>query len=129
MFEVEIIKASDVTKAVVETQRLLQSNGFKLSTAVLVATAVSELARNALIYAGSGTVELGMLTNSGRFGFQVVVKDDGPGIDDVELAFQSGYSTKGTLGLGLPGVRHIMDEVEVDRDRPKGCQITARKWQ
>ncbi len=129
MSQFKILDAYDVTKAVVETQRLLESNGFKLATAVLVATAVSELARNALIYAGGGTVDLGMLTNSGRHGFEVVVKDEGPGIDDVDLAFQSGYSTKGTLGLGLPGVRRIMDEVEVDRNRLNGCKITARKWQ
>lgn len=124
----EIERESDVARAVVAAQQLLQTLGFDRSRSFLVATAVSELARNIFVHAGAGRITLGRLVENDRAGFEVVAEDDGPGIADYDLAFTDGYSTGQSLGLGLPGVRRIMDEVEFDAGRKPGTRIAARKW-
>lgn len=124
----EIEEESDVARAVVAAQRYLQDLGFDRSRGFLVATAVSELARNIFVHAGAGRITLGRLDEDDRLGFEVVAEDEGPGIADYELAFTDGYSTGQSLGLGLPGVRRIMDEVEFDASRESGTRIAARTW-
>src|SRR5262245_15812609 len=94
----------------------------------LVATAISELARNILLYARKGEVILGIVERNGNVGIAVVARDDGPGILDVQRAMQVGFSTSGSLGLGLPGVRRLMDEFEIVSKVGEGTIVTARKW-
>ena len=125
---IEIARESDVARAVVEAQRVLNEVGFDRSRTFLVATAVSELARNIFLYAGKGRITVSHLAHDDRAGFEVVAEDEGPGIADYDLAFTDGYSTGQTLGLGLPGVRRIMDDIEFDADRAVGTRIVARKW-
>jgi serine/threonine-protein kinase RsbT len=99
-----------------------------LTDQALIATAISELARNIVLYARSGEVRVDTLTNGGRRGLIVVARDDGPGIPDIERALEPGFSTSGGLGLGLPGVRRLMDELKVESKRGRGTTVTARKW-
>lgn len=125
---IEIRTEADVARSVVAAQRLARSLGFKTAQSFLAATAVSELARNIFQYAGQGNIRLSQLSDGERVGLQVEAEDHGPGIADIELAMTEGYSTGNTLGLGLPGVRRIMDELDFDADREVGTRIVGRKW-
>ena len=102
--------------------------GFAATDVVLITTAISELARNIMLYARDGEITLGRTNGKDPEGIIVVARDEGPGIADIELAMQSGYSTSGSLGLGLPGVRRLMDEVTVDSTVGKGTTVVAKKW-
>ena len=94
----------------------------------LIATAISEVARNIVEYAGSGEVRIGAIAKGGRTGVMVVASDQGPGIPDIELALRDGFSTGKSLGLGLPGARRLMDEFDIVSEVGKGTTITMRKW-
>jgi serine/threonine-protein kinase RsbT len=101
--------------------------GFSPADLALVATAISELARNILQHAKQGQIVLRLLENSPR-GIVVVARDEGPGIADVDLAMQDGYSTGGGLGLGLPGAKRLMDEFDIVTEVGKGTVVTTKKW-
>ncbi len=102
--------------------------GFLSTDLAVVATAVSELARNIVRYAARGEIVLRLVDDSGKRGVEVLAADAGPGIPDVALAMREGFSTSGGLGLGLPGVRRIMDEFEIRSVLGRGTTVTARKW-
>jgi serine/threonine-protein kinase RsbT len=101
--------------------------GFDAPAVAKVSTVVSELGRNILKYAGQGDVLLKELPGPPR-GIEVVVSDRGPGIEDVEVALQDHFSSGGTLGLGLPGVRRLADEFDIQSAPGKGTRVTFRKW-
>ena len=94
----------------------------------MIATAISELARNIVLYAGRGEIHLEIIEDGDKQGVQVIAADSGPGISNVEQAMQDGYSTSGSLGLGLPGVRRLMDEMKIQSEVGKGTTVRARKW-
>ena len=121
----------DVVSARRQGRILAEQLGFSVSEATLVATAISELARNIVLYAGSGEIRVGRVDGDGRCGIEIVAKDSGPGIADTALATNAGYSTSGGLGLGLglPGVRRIMDEFQIDSEPEKGTMVKVIKWQ
>jgi serine/threonine-protein kinase RsbT len=102
--------------------------GFSAVDATFIATAVSELARNILAYARRGEIILQAIHGSSRVGFQVTASDNGPGIPDLHQAMRDGFSTSGSLGLGLPGVRRLMDEFEISSQAGHGTQVVVRKW-
>src|SRR5574342_17922 len=103
--------------------------GFQAVDLTLSATAISELARNIVHYARHGEIVLSIIDNrNGKRGLLVIARDDGPGIPNVSRALQDGYSTSGSLGLGLPGARRLMDEFEIVSGPSSGTTITARKW-
>ena len=102
--------------------------GFPTTTATIVATAISELARNILLYAGRGEIVLLSIEQGARRGLAVQARDEGPGIPDVSMAMQDGYSTSGRLGLGLPGVRRLMDEFEVRSRVGEGTVVIGKIW-
>ena len=102
--------------------------GFSSTDLTLLATAISEVARNITTYAGEGEVLLRVLHDGGRAGIEVVASDQGPGITDVELAMQDGYTTGNGLGLGLPGTRRLVDEFELDTEPGSGTRIRLVKW-
>src|SRR5262245_30609891 len=118
----------DVLTAREQGRTLSQRIGLSGSSPTLVATAISELARNILLYAREGEMILGIVERNGTVGVAVVARDDGPGIRDVERAMQVGFSTSGSLGLGLPGVRRLMDEFTIVSEVGKGTTVTTRKW-
>jgi serine/threonine-protein kinase RsbT len=119
---------ADIVTARQEGRRLASALTFSPSDLTVIAAAISEVARNIYAYAGQGRIELALVERNGRRGIQVVARDDGPGIADIDLALQDGYSTSGSLGLGLPGVRRLMDEFELQSAPSAGTTVTMRKW-
>lgn len=101
---------------------------FSPTDATLIATAISELARNILAYARKGEITLGPILASGRQGILIVASDDGPGIHDINQALRDGFSTSGSLGLGLPGVRRLMDEFQITSRPGHGTKVAVKKW-
>jgi serine/threonine-protein kinase RsbT len=120
--DLDIIRARQIGRA--EAAKL----GFSSTDLTLVATAISELARNIVMYAGAGEIILRLVRLAEKRGIVVIAQDQGPGIADVEQALQDGYSTSRSLGLGLPGVRRLMDEFEVKSQVGEGTIVTIRKW-
>jgi serine/threonine-protein kinase RsbT len=102
--------------------------GFSSGDATLIATAISELARNIVAYAGKGRITLKEVNGLNRQGISVVASDEGPGIPDVRQALRDGFSTSGSLGLGLPGVRRLMDEFEITSQPGRGTTVVVKKW-
>ena len=102
--------------------------GFGITDVTRIITAASELARNVFLYAGSGVVRCRVLNRSDKVGLELVVEDQGPGIADIEQAMQPGYTTGKGLGLGLPGAKRLMDEMEIESEVGKGTKITVKKW-
>ena len=119
---------ADVVTARQEARTLGASLGFSSTDLTLLATAISEIARNITTYAGEGEVALRVVTEAGRRGVEVVASDDGPGIADVELAMQDGYTTGNGLGLGLPGTRRLVDDFELRTEPGSGTTIRLVKW-
>lgn len=102
--------------------------GFTNIDLALIATAISELTRNIITYAQKGTLLIEMIQEPGKKGILVTSKDQGPGIESIELALQDGYSTTNSLGLGLPGVRRLMDEFAIESKLGEGTTVTVKKW-
>ena len=102
--------------------------GFSGVDLTLIATAISEMARNIAVYTGEGEIVLDAIQDGSKQGILVVARDEGPGIPDVERALQDGFSTGQSLGLGLPGARRLMDELEVASQAGKGTSVTMKKW-
>ena|SRR5712664_300494 len=127
---VSIDSGADIVSARQKGRELAGQCGFPSTELAVVATAISELARNIVRYAVRGEITLRLIDNGtgGKKGIEVVAADDGPGIPDLTLAMQDGYSTSGSLGLGLPGVRRLMDDFEITSEFGKGTMVTVRKW-
>ena len=102
--------------------------GFSSTDQALIATAISELARNIVLYARQGDLRVGPIENGGRRGIELVAHDDGPGIANVERALETGYSTSGGLGLGLPGVKRLVDDLEIISAPGRGTTVRATIW-
>ena len=125
---VPITTDMDVVVARQKGREIAAGHGFSGTDQTLIATAISELARNIVSYAGRGEITLGAIEDAGRRGILVVARDDGPGIPDIPLAMSDGYSTGKSLGLGLPGARRLMDEFELTSTPGAGTTVTMRKW-
>jgi serine/threonine-protein kinase RsbT len=119
---------SDIVLARQEGRALAAEVGLANSDLTLVATAISEIARNIVDYANAGDIEVRSVKQDGRYGLVVVARDEGPGIADVALAMQDGYSTGNSLGLGLPGARRLMDEFEIESNVGRGTTVRMTKW-
>lgn len=118
----------DAIRAALESTRYAQDVGFAETPSRLIATAVSELARNILKYAHSGEIRLRRVEGSSGSGVEVCATDRGPGIADVDAAMSDHFSTGNTLGLGLPGVRRLMDDFSLESTPGQGTCVTAIKW-
>ncbi len=128
--EVQIAIGSDedLVPARAQGRALADSLGFSRTDATLIATAISEIARNILVHAGAGEVRLKPAREDRRSGVVVEASDEGPGIRDLEAALREGYGTKGGLGLGLPGARRIMDDFEIETAAGSGTIVRMTKW-
>jgi serine/threonine-protein kinase RsbT len=102
--------------------------GFSQTELTLIATAISEIARNMLIYARGGELELLRVEDSGRRGMSIVARDRGPGIPDITSAMRDGYTTGHGLGLGLPGAKRLMDEFDIQSTVGVGTTVCMTKW-
>lgn len=124
---IPIVGDADIVAARQRARELAAEAGFTGVDLTVIATAVSEMARNIVRFAGSGEVSVRLLDKPRR-GVRVIVRDTGPGIPDVNQALQDGYSTDEGLGLGLPGARRLMDEFVVESERGTGTTVTMTKW-
>jgi serine/threonine-protein kinase RsbT len=125
---VAINSDQDIVTARQRGRTLATELGFATGDATLIATAISELARNIVSYARRGEITLKIVDGSGRQGILVIASDDGPGIPDIRQALRDGFSTSGSLGIGLPGVRRLMDEFEITSQPGRGTIVAVKKW-
>jgi serine/threonine-protein kinase RsbT len=125
---VAIISDRDIVAARQKGRAMARDFGFSQGDATLIATAISELARNIITYAKEGMITMNVIYTSKREGLLIVASDEGPGISDIPLALRDGFSTSGSLGIGLPGVRRLMDEFAIESQPGHGTTITVTKW-
>jgi serine/threonine-protein kinase RsbT len=125
---VEIACAADIVTARERGRALAGGLGFGGSDLTIVATVISELARNIIEYATTGTIMLETIERNGRAGLGIQAVDQGPGIEDIARALSAGSPTGSGLGLGLSGVRRMVDEFEVASRPGQGTTVTVRKW-
>ncbi len=117
----------DIVRARRSARDLASRVGFSRTDLTMIATAVSEIARNIVRFAGNGELVIELL-DSPRVGVRIVARDTGPGISDIARALTDGYSTYQGLGLGLPGARRLMDEFSVISEVDRGTTVTMTKW-
>jgi len=125
---IPIERELDVVTARHKGRELAAAVGFSTTDQTLLATAISEVARNIVSYAGRGSISLFEVHESGRRGITIIAQDEGPGIANPDLAMRDGYSTGNSLGLGLPGARRLVDEFELDTQVGAGTRVTLKKW-
>ena len=118
----------DVVQARQQGREVAANAGFTSGDQTVIAAAISEIARNILMYAKRGEIVLSVVANGDRQGVVVIARDQGPGIRDIARALQDGYSTSGGLGLGLPGAKRLMDEFELTSAVGQGTTVTMKKW-
>ena len=125
---VHVSSDSDVVAAREKGRELSARLGFSSIDLTLIVTAISEVARNILLYAREGDIVLRLDNHDGHRGIVVEARDEGPGIPDLDLAMRDSYSTGNGLGLGLPGARRLMDEFEIQSELSKGTTVVMKKW-
>jgi serine/threonine-protein kinase RsbT len=125
---VRIDSDADLVTARAEGRAMAERLGFPAPDPTLIATAISEVARNIVVHVGQGEIVLRPFEERDRYGLVVVADDEGPGIRDVDAAIRDDYSGRGGLGLGLPGARRLMDDFEIVSAPDTGTTVTMRKW-
>jgi serine/threonine-protein kinase RsbT len=123
----EIVSDKDVVSARQLGRELAAEFGFSPGDQTVIAAAISEIARNILMYARRGEVSFELVNDSARSGITVTARDEGPGIPDVTRALMDGYSTSGGLGLGLPGAKRLMDEFDIVTGAGRGTTVRMSK--
>lgn len=125
---IAIDAVADIVTARQRGREMALRLGFSETESTLIATIISELARNIVLYAQNGEIKLERATAKDRRGLIITCRDNGPGIPDIQRAMVGGYSTSGGLGLGLCGVQRMVDELDIDTKVGKGTTIVAKKW-
>jgi serine/threonine-protein kinase RsbT len=125
---IQIETSTDIVRVRRKVREIATTLGFSITDVARIVTAASELARNIVQFAGSGVMQWTILRRNELIGIQLIFVDKGPGIPDVELAMREGYSSGNGLGMGLPGVKKLMDEMEVKSKIGKGTKIKIIKW-
>jgi serine/threonine-protein kinase RsbT len=126
--QIAIHSDADIIMVRQQARMLAKELGFSTSDLTLIATAISELARNIVEYAQQGEISLSQVKQGENRGLVIVARDGGPGIANIEKAMQDGYSTGRGLGLGLPGTKRLMDEFEITSGVNQGTTVKAKKW-
>lgn len=125
---IDIITEWDIVAARQIGRNVAKEIGFGTVDQARITTAISELARNIYLYARAGEIVIEHLQDEGKTGISITATDKGPGIDDVRRVMEDGYSTSGGLGAGLPGVRRLMDHIEIQSSMGKGTTVKVEKW-
>lgn len=125
---IAINTSDDIVAARKAGHRLALELGFSLTDVTMIATAISEIARNITSYAGHGEVRVAVADREGRTALVVRAEDEGPGIADIDRAMEDGYTTGRGLGMGLPGARRLMDRLIVESSLGRGTVIEMWKW-
>jgi len=128
VFRVYLRDSSDVAVARGRVRELAYAQGFPANAVEALATAVSEVARNVIVHAGSGEMLLGIEKNANRIGIVAIARDDGPGISNIDEAMRDGHTTGDGLGLGLPSARRLVDDFELRSVVNQGTTVTLKKW-
>jgi len=126
--KIPIESDSDLLAARQEARAIAFELGFSLTAVVGIVTALSEMTRNMLTYAGRGELLIEPVRDGDRSGILISARDEGPGIPDLQKAMMDGYSTSGGLGMGLPGIKRLMDSFEIRTEPEKGTTVIVRKW-
>ncbi|GIN78598.1 serine/threonine protein kinase [Bacillus paralicheniformis] len=125
---VKILTEWDIVAARQLGRNVAKELGFGTVDQARITTAISELARNIYLYAGKGRICIEQVQEEGKKGLKIVAEDEGPGIADIKKVMEDGFSTSGGLGAGLPGVKRLMDQFELNSDAENGTDIQAIKW-
>ena len=126
---ITLFDQSDKEQVIMTARCLAVEAGFDETNQVLIVTAASELATNIVKYAKEGEVILKIIQRDRQLGIEMIARDDGPGIRDIEQVMQDNFSTsKGSLGLGLPSVQRIMDEFKIESQPGHGTIVSTLKW-
>src|SRR6266540_3075712 len=125
---VPIRSPADIVTARQQGRALASLVGFSNSNLTIIATAISEIARNIVEYAKEGEVTIRLIDDSRNRGVEIVAADHGPGIADISMVMRDGYSTGKGLGIGLPGARRLMDDFEITSEVGKGTTVKMTKW-
>jgi len=126
--QVEVSSVADIVAARQKGRALAMELGFDGSDLTMIATAISEIARNIVDHAKRGTITFTPTHRNGARGILIVAKDDGPGIRDVTQAMQYGFSSGNGLGVGLPGAKWLMDDFDIRSELGRGTVVTMKKW-
>jgi serine/threonine-protein kinase RsbT len=126
--EVRIEAESDIAVARRAIREIATQLGFGATETARIVTAASELGRNVFKYAGKGAMQWKTLSNNGVRGLELRFEDQGPGISDIDQAMREGYSTGKGLGMGLPGAKRLMDEMDIRSEVGRGTTVTVKKW-
>lgn len=124
---VAITSDEDLVSARAQGRAIAERLGFPRPDPTLIATAISEIARNIVVHVGEGEIVLRSIEDTNRYGLMVIAIDEGSGIRDVEAALRDDYSGRGGLGLGIPGARRLMDDFTIESDAG-GTTVTMTKW-
>lgn len=125
---VRIQNSADIVAARQQGRALASIAGFSHSNLTIIATAISEVARNIVEYAKEGEVIITLIDDANKKGVEIVATDEGPGIPDVSTVMRDGFSTGKGLGIGLPGARRLMDEFAIASVVGTGTIVTMKKW-
>lgn len=117
---------------VVAARRVVSDGAHEIGLTTLdrtkVVTAASELARNTVVHGRGGCMYMEIVRSGSRRGIRLVFKDKGPGIADIDRALQDGYSTGGSMGMGLPGARRLVNEFAITSTPGAGTSVTIVRW-
>ncbi|QXI08681.1 anti-sigma regulatory factor [Pseudomonas tensinigenes] len=118
----------DVVLARQTARKLATECGMRLIDLTKMVTAVSELARNTMVYGGGGDMDWQILDEDHKVGLRLTFRDEGPGIPDLKLAMTDGWTSGSGMGLGLTGAKRLVEEFELDTEPGKGTRITITRW-
>jgi len=118
----------DIVLARQTVRKLTQQLGFSLVDQTKMVTAASELARNALVYGGGGTLHWQIVEREERRGLRLLFADEGPGIPNMDLAVTDGWTSGKGLGMGLTGARRLVNDFEIDSKVGAGTRVTIARW-
>ena len=125
---IHIGSSADIVAARQHGRELASQIGFPNSNLTMIATAISEVARNIVEFAGEGDITIKAIAEGSRRGVKIVASDDGPGIPDVSAVMRDGFTTSHGMGMGLPGARRLMDDFDISSQIAKGTTVTMKKW-
>ncbi len=109
-------------------RKLCQELTFSLVDQTKMVTAASELARNALVHGGGGSLHWECLADGTKKGLRLTFADKGPGIANLELAMTDGWTSGSGMGMGLSGAKRLVNEFEIDSQVGKGTRVTITRW-
>jgi serine/threonine-protein kinase RsbT len=124
----EVRTSNDIVRVRQVVREWAVQAGFSLVDQTKIVTATSELARNTLEHGGGGTARLELLVDGPRRGLRLTCEDHGPGIEDIGLALKDGYTSRGGLGLGLPGARRLVNDFAIDSRPGEGTRVMITRW-